>query len=282
MKFYKLVKYDVVNGIWHKFHNYLVVAVVCLGFFIDFYIKISYSTQNLIGGRQSITITNFLFYFFQGKEPFMPNQENKFIFPVVWILIFLYAAYITLEYPFRNLMEHGMQVIIRVKNKKIWWLSKCFWVFASTLLYFVVLYLVLLILCLICNIDISLGYANYINENILYMQFSSPISTVQVMMLICVLPIMTSLSVNLIQLCLGLFMKRIYSFFITAIILFTSSYFQSVVAIGNFAMVKRSILCNPKGMTMQQGVIVNGGLIILAVMVGFLYINKLDIIKKDT
>lgn len=280
MKFCKLIKYDIVNGILHKVYSYLPLFIVCVFFFVDFYLKVSYYSE--YHAESTATITNFLFYFFQGKEPFTPELDNKFTIPVMWLLIFLYAAYVTLEYPFHNLMEHGTQVIIRVRSKKIWWLSKCLWVLISTCTYFAVLYLIMLILSSFFNIEISFHYADYINESIMGIQFEKTLSSVQVLMLICVLPVMTSVSINLIQLCMGLFFKQIYGFLITAILLFASSYFQSPVAIGNFAMIKRSILCNTGEMTIKQGIIVNGIIIIVSVIVGLFRIRKFDIIKIDT
>lgn len=278
MKFYKFIKYDITNGIWRKAYLYLSALIICLLFFADFYRR---SSLGYTDGSESVTIINFLFYFFAGKEPFSPELGNAFVFPVVWLLIFLFSAYVTLDYPYRNLMGHGIQVIVRVKNRKIWWISKCFWMFFSTIIYFTLLYLELLLLCICFKIDISLHYASYINEEILNIQLVTS-SSGQIAMLVFVLPVMTALAVNFIQLCLGLFLDRVYCYLVTSILLFASTYFQSPLAIGNFAMVKRSILCNEEGMTIKNGILINGILIILAIIIGVLRIKKFDIIKTHT
>lgn len=45
-------------------------------------------------------------------------------------------------------------------------------------------------------------------------------------------------------------------------------------------MIKRSIYCNENGMSIEQGMIVNGILIVLSIIIGSFRIEKFDIIKK--
>lgn len=280
MKFCKLIKYDVVNGIWRKGGRYLILAFLCIIIFADFYRKALF-VNSLPGNGKEATIINFLFYFFEGKEPFTPSPDNKFVFPAVWLIIFLYAAYVTLDYPFQNLTEHGTQVIFRIGSRRMWWFSKCFWVALSTLLYFSILYIVIFILCIVFHIDVTLGFSDKINMNAMCLSFQNPASAGQVAMMVYVLPLMTALAVNFIQLCMGLFVKKIYTFLISALLLFSSTYFQTPVAVGNFAMIKRSTFYQNGGMTIEQGMIVNSLLVIAMIIIGYLRIRKYDIIKKE-
>lgn len=280
MKFCKLVRYDVINGIWHRFYHYIILILLGGIFYVDFYRKVIWFTE-VTGGRERATITNFFFYFFEGRKPFDPNLEPSFVFPVVWIIIFLYAAYITLDYPFHNLTENGTQVIFRVGSRRMWWLSKCLWVTFSTILYFAILYLIPLILSLFLHIDISLSYSQDMNKSILGMEFEIVPNNCQIVMMIFVLPVLTALAVNFMELCLELFFKRIYAFIAAAVLLFASSYFFSPVVIGNYAMMKRSIFCETEGMTIETGVIVNGLLILLTIIIGYIYIKRYDIIRKE-
>jgi hypothetical protein len=77
----------------------------------------------------------------------------------------------------------------------------------------------------------------------------------QEIMLLIILPVMTALSLNFLQLCLGLFIDKTYCFLLVAFLLFTSTYFKNPIAIGNFAMVKRSVYCMEEGMSTQMGLV---------------------------
>lgn len=278
MKFYKLVKYDIKNGIERKMHMYFITFILCIIFVATFYFNISHRVD-ISGEADFFTITNIFFFLFQGKEPFSPELGNAFVFPAIWLFVFLFSAYITLDYPFRNLTEHGIYVMTRIRNRTYWWFSKCIFVFCSTLLYFLIWYSTTWLFCRIFGINISFQFAEYINADILNIELPS-ITKKQIIMLLMVLPVMTSLAVNFIQLLLGLFIERIYCFLITTIILFASTYFQTPILIGNFAMVKRSILCVEDGMTIVCGVLVNISLVVLCIIIGIRRIKKYDILKK--
>lgn len=280
MKFYKLVKYDIKNGIERKWHMYFIASILCIIFVAAFYFNISRKVD-ISGEAELFTITNIFFFLFQGKEPFSPELGNAFVFPVIWLFIFLFSAYITLDYPFRNLTEQGIYVITRIRNRTYWWFSKCIFVFCSTLLYFFVLYFTVWIFCRVFGINISFQFAEYINVEILNMELAS-VTRKQVIMVLMVLPVMTSLAINFIQLFLGLFIERIYCFLITTFILFASTYFQTPVLIGNYAMVKRSVFCVEGGMTIVCGVLINISLVVLCIIIGARRIKKYDILKKNS
>lgn len=211
MKFCKLMKYDIVNGILKRAYLYLPVLFMTLCFLAGFYRKIFLYDAGFSDMTETVTIVNFLFCLFEGKDTFHPETEQAFVFPVVWLLIFLYAAFVTLNYPYRDLLEDGTQVMIRVKDRKSWWLSKCFWIFLSTIIYFVLLYFAVLAFCLLENIDISLHYASSVNEEILNMQLHS-LHSEQIIGLVFILPVTTALAINFLQLCMGLFLDRIYCY----------------------------------------------------------------------
>lgn len=280
MKFYKLVKYDIKNGIQRKMHMYFIASILCIIFVAAFYFNISRKVD-ISGEAELFTITNIFFFLFQGKEPFSPELGNAFVFPVIWLIIFLFSAYITLDYPFRNLTEQGIYVITRIRNRTYWWFSKCIFVFCSTLLYFFVLYFTVWIFCRVFGINISFQFAEYINVEILNMELAS-VTRKQVIMVLMVLPVMTSLAINFIQLFLGLFIERIYCFLITTFILFASTYFQTPVLIGNYAMVKRSVFCVEGEMTIACGVLINISLVVLCIIIGARRIKKYDILKKNS
>ena len=280
MKFCKMLSYDLKTGIGQKILIYLLSIVMCFAFIGNFYAGFMRRSGEFVGETAPLTITNLLFYLFQGKEPFSPELGNAFVFPVVWLLIFLLSAYITLGYPFENLNEQGTQVLTRIQKRKIWWLSKCAWVGCCTILFFALCYLSVVLFCLVFGIDMSFEYAEYVNAEILGMQLEH-CTRGQVIMLVIILPVITSLTINILQLCMGFFFQRIYCFLFISVILFTSTYFQTPIAIGNFAMVKRSIYCIENGMSFADGLLVNTVIIATSIIFGGIRINRYDILKRN-
>jgi hypothetical protein len=251
-----------------------VIACVIIG---NFYSQYDSCEDYL---AEQLTSTNILFYLYQGKEPFSAEWGYAFVVPVVWILIFLFSAFLTLDYPMKSLSGHGVQVITRIGKRTDWWGAKCVWIAESTLIYFGIWYLTVIGVCKVTGADISFGYSQLVNSELLELEMGHLTHTQEMMMLI-VIPIMTALSLNFLQLCLGLFMDKIYSFLLVAFLLFASAYFKNPIAIGNFAMVKRSVYCTEDGLSMQMGLVINAILIVSCMIIGFFRIQKFDILKNN-
>lgn len=281
MRFYKLVKYDLINGICHRWYHYAGGAVIALLFFGDFTIRILGYAGDAAGLPEGISVTDYLLYFFQGKEAFVKGQQGAFLFPAGWMLLFLYSAWLMLEYPLSNLTGHGIQVITRTGKRRAWWLAKCIWTAVGTMVYFSVIYLTLLLVCRIFGIDISFSYAKDISSNLLKLSFLQHPSKQDFLLLLVILPVLTAIALNLMQLCLGLFAKRIYGFAVAALVLLASAYYQSPLAVGNYAMVKRNILVMPWGVAAWQGILVNMGLIFCSVITGLWRVKNYDILIKE-
>jgi hypothetical protein len=251
-----------------------VIACIFTGNFYSQY----RSCEELFAER--LTSTNILFYLYQGKEPFSAEWGSAFVVPVVWILIFLFSAFLTLDYPMKSLSGYGIQVMTRIGKRTDWWGAKCVWIAASTLIYFGIWYLTVIGVCKVTGADISFGYSQVVNAELLELEME-PLTHTQETMLLIALPIMTALSLNFLQLCLGLFMDKIYSFLLVAFLLFTSTYFKTPIAIGNFAMVKRSVYCIEDGLSTQMGLVINGIIIVSCMIIGFFRIQKFDILKNN-
>ena len=76
---------------------------------------------------------NLLICYFQGKKPYSPEYGDPFVFPASWMVLFLLCSFLTLDYPFHNLNGHGVQVVTRMRSRRVWWASKCIWVAVATL-----------------------------------------------------------------------------------------------------------------------------------------------------
>ena len=196
------------------------------------------------------------------------------------MVLFLLCSFLTLDYPFHNLNGHGVQVVTRMRSRRVWWASKCIWVAVATLFYFILLYTVAAAFCIALGIPVTLGYGTEVNEELLHILDMEPFGTGDAVLVLCVLPAATALAVNAVQLVLGFFLDRIYCFLATAALLFASAYFHTPFLIGNYAMVERSVFCTGKGP--GPAACLAADLIVAAACVaaGFVWIQKYDIMKK--
>jgi len=171
--FKRTLAYDLKHGIWEKKGGYFVTALLAVFLFTDYSIKLRNYYGNGMAGNPDVTMADYLLYFFSGRYPYMEG-EQVFLIPITWLLIFLCSSLLVLNYPMQNLCGHGIQVLIRIRDRKLWWLSKCGYVLCSTVLYYFILYAVTFVLCLISGVRLSASYSESAMENILNFTFQTP------------------------------------------------------------------------------------------------------------
>lgn len=278
LNLYKLVRYDIKNGLGSRWYVCLGAAALgllfCAKLYADYMGMLGYLTD------PQFAMGNLLICYFQGKKPYSPEYGDPFVFPASWMVLFLLCSFLTLDYPFHNLNGHGVQVVTRMRSRRVWWASKCIWVAVATLFYFILLYTVAAAFCIALGIPVTLGYGTEVNEELLHILDMEPFGTGDAVLVLCVLPAATALAVNAVQLVLGFFLDRIYCFLATAALLFASAYFHTPFLIGNYAMVERSVFCTGKGP--GPAACLGADLIVAAACVaaGFVWIQKYDIMKK--
>ena len=278
MKLYRLMIYDWKKGILKKNYCYFILFLFCGILFFDFYQRITIE-MNIPWKESSATSMNLFLYVLQGKLPFHPNREDTFQLPVMWLLIFLYASFLTLNYPYKDFWGYELQRMKRGLSRGLWWYSKCLWLLSATLLYFFVLYLSLSFFCVVFGENISTEYEPYLNEYLLQGGLGE-ITEGQLLVLMFVLPVLTSLGTSYVQLVMGLFWDRVYCYLFSSAFLFASTYYSFPFLTGNFAMVKRSIFFRVNGFAIWQGIIINIGIIVLSIGIGRVRIGKINLVRR--
>lgn len=272
MKFCRLIKYDLKNGILPKLYKYIITFV--MGLIIIFAFR-------MIVKDADPTIANMLFYLFQGKEPFEKDFSDAFVFPVVWLIIYILGAYITLEYPFDNMAGHGLSVIVRIKNRSYWWISKCIYTICGTLFYFAMWYMETLFASVFSEVELSFTYSDIVNMDYISIEIIKELSRTEVVISTIILPILTGIAFNMIMLCLQLFIDRLYCFWIVTFYIFAATYFKTPFLIGNFAMLKRSAFCIEDGYSLITGICIELLVILVCITLGLMRIRKYDILNKE-
>ena len=276
MSFFRLVRYDVRIGIIKRFYQYAICFLMVSAFVIGLYYV---ALKRDMFSAKDITFINALLYIFQGKDPFDPSSDNAFVFPIVWLLFFIYELYVVLDYSMGNMLGHGTQVLIRTGARFRWWISKCIWVFACTFLYFLISYLSVLFVIFFAGGGLSFGYSEHINTELLDMELFD-LNGSGIFILLFLMPLLTALAMNFVQLICTLFFKETYSFLISVALLFASSYYRFPWLIGNFAMVRRSHLYYEDGFLIETEIIIDAVVILISILAGGYIMKRIDIIRK--
>lgn len=283
MMFFKLWIHDLHNGIGRRIWQYLLLAApMSLLFCFEFY--------RMVEGWQLIredivtdgTWGTYILFLFQGMDEYIPSPETPFVFPAMWLLLFLGSSYLTLSYPLNDLTGIGQQVLMRSGGRKNWWLSKCFWNFLSTFLYFGLIILTVTLFCVALGIPLSNSLDVEISRMLLESYDIPSLAGGTFFLWIILFPLLVSLLLNLIQMTVGLALSMVWGFAASAVTLLVSAYWMKPWMVGNFAMFRRSKLFLQYG-----GMDATAGIILIAIgvgatlIIGTWYFERYDILNRE-
>ncbi|HBM79808.1 MAG TPA: hypothetical protein DD426_03065 [Clostridiaceae bacterium] len=280
MKYIKLLKFDIQNGILKKQKVYAIAFIIAAVFCFDF--SNSVKIFKLTGQNQSVSFADCILYIYGGMREYIPSPTNPFVFPVIWVLVFLPLCFFTLNYPYQDMQSFGQQVLIRTKGRFLWWLSKCTWNILSSCFYHGVIYLTAFIFSLLSGIGINRN----INMEMLQLNFQIKpellaAGNISFPIFAFLLPVLLSVAINLFQMTLCLFIKPLFSFLTVALLMLSSAYLLSPWMVGNYAMIIRSDLVLKKGVNFNIGFIIVLALFVLSFICGMIRFHYYDILNRD-
>ena len=280
MKFIKYLKFDIHQGIFHNRTLIVSPILISVVIFVDFIFRANqYLVYDIID--QSVSYEDYLFYLYGGMTEYIPDYGEVFSFPVVWVAIFLVLPFILLNYPFKDIAGNGQHILTRSTKRSFWWLAKCVWNIGGTLFYHFMIQLTGLVLCFIFRIEIT----NIVHVDFIKAAFRirpEEIRDISVLLASAVfLPVCVSVSVNMLQMTLSLFIRPIYSFFSVLLVLIISAYLLLPAGIGNYAMLLRQdwVLLY-KGVSVGTGYSISLMLLLLSIVVGSIRFHYYDILEN--
>ena len=107
MKYIKLLKFDIQNGILKKKKVYAIAFIIAAVFCFDF--SNSVKIFKLTGQNQSVSFADCILYIYGGMREYIPSPTNPFVFPVIWVLVFLPLCFFTLNYPYQDMQSFGQK-----------------------------------------------------------------------------------------------------------------------------------------------------------------------------
>ena len=139
MKFTKNIGFDIQNGILKNKDLFLCPIFIAIITFVNFRNQVKQLEVLHMLNPNSASFADYWFFLYGGMKEYIPSPGNPFLFPVVWILLFVTPAFLVLNYPVRNMQDIGTQILVYGKSRSSWWMSKCFWNFICTILFHLII-----------------------------------------------------------------------------------------------------------------------------------------------
>lgn len=261
------IKYDLITGIKNRWSIYLLFTVVTI------ILCASISNEAYRRRLGSISLVEYLIKVFMGMKDFS-NADRTAIFsiPYEWFIVQSFFIIMMSGYPKADFNERGYQVLIRSKSKKKWWFSKCVWLLCSTVLYYSILYLIIMVfayfsagLSLDTRSDIWKCGVNILNrKNIITAVF--------------IMPAIVSLTLGILEMCIAFLTSTIIAVFCTLSYLVMSAYWSNPILIGNYTMVLRNeAIIGRQGVNSEMGFSLCFVLSVLCIIIGYKHLKKTDI-----
>lgn len=277
MKFIKLFKHDFSNGILKNRFFWISTILISIMFCIDFSVKAN--ALKIYGF--SYNYGDVIMSIYGGMKEYIPLREEHFVFPVKWVILILAQFFGTLNYPYNSINTFGKQILIRTEGRSLWWFSKCAWNVTYSILYHEFILLISLMYCLISGFNINMN----VNSDLLMFIFNLQeyqlnLNMINIHVYILLTPLLMTISVNLIQMTISLFVNRTFSFLAMTCITVISAYLMKPYIIGNYSMMIRSTYVINNGIDFNNGIIIASVLFAIGLIIGLIKFNRYDILNS--
>lgn len=215
----------------------------------------------------------------KGMATYVPTPKNKFTLPFEWIVIQFLCALLVFNYFHSDLNGAGTDILIRSASRVKWWLSKCIW----NILSITGLYAIIYANGYLFSIIYAKGKLGF-EPSVFARTISHELSTVDsrsITLFLLVMPLLTSITLSILQMCIGILTGPVISFMIILGINVLSAYQTSYLLPGNYSMLLRSNILSPTGLSFQVCFFINLVLLIAGIVSGCFIFNYKDILDKN-
>lgn len=264
-----ILKHDLYSGIYC-----LITKILTFGL-IFFVAGIMAVNQAKIYGIENLSLFENLTYVFYGCKPFVNSaaEGEVFTMPIIWMVIQLYLAYIIGGYPLNDMKQYGINLLVRTKSRIKWWFGKVIWGILITTITYMVGYFVVLLLTLATGGSIG-GMRP--EAAILYNDDFSVFNNAQMVLVMFVFPLITSISVSILQMAVMFLFNEVIAYGMVGFLCVAGAFYESPFLLSSNSMSARSmnmILNNYHEMVIAGTFI----LIVVSIVIGLLKIRKKNI-----
>lgn len=287
MRLYKALRHDIGYGLISKPRKWFVALFFFAALFVLFVFDAFHIFYFNVKGlwdinSMALSFGDVIMFELGGSLPMMAfSVENTAGLPTAWLLAHILICYFTLYYLSDDLSHGGMQIIFRMRDKSLWWLSKVIWNIISVVSCYLVGYGTLYILCVLTGKNAGLS----INPALFSVAFSEALPNMQAsesaqFLCLCVLPCVVGITINLLQMALTLFVKPIFAYIASCVYFIGGAYYAHPLMISNYAMPVRGAAIGIYNFRFAPGVWICLIFCLAAIIAGSVRINKMDIVNN--
>lgn len=280
--FYKFLRFDLKHGLVKEWKKFLVALCAFLAFFLIYYLCVFAENRNLLAqGEEPLEFTfmDLILSVLGGMKEFHYEDGEMFLFPAVWIFFFLLLLFYTLRYPIQNLDGMGRSMLILSQNRRVWWYSKCVWCCVYVFVYFLLLYILAFLMGICLGGKLSFQpseYAPYALDAGMYIK-NPPWNLAPGVLLVP----LVACAISMLQMVLTLWVKPIFAYVLSCVLLLSSAYFANPALVGNYAMLFRTDIFAEEGFPLGWGFTAAALLIILSLLIGYFRMENMDILNRE-
>ena len=229
---WETVAYDLKRGILHRWKSYLLVAVLIM---IIGSVEMKQAVECYEEQFFELpSLGNYIVKWFKGIPAITEKRQRQINIPSEWIV--LHSSYILLlaGYCGNDLNKNGYQNMLRSGSRVNWWKSKCIWLIASTIIFYAMFFLFLVVFAALTGgmaltpaSDIWMGEFTYgVDAGYLIITF--------------VLPLFASRCMGFMELFFELICSPVVAVIVCSGYLIASLYTSNIFLVGNATMFYRN------------------------------------------
>ena len=229
------------------------------------------------------TWMDYMLYCFKGSVPVTASPEMSLALPIFWIMTMAGSLLLNLDYFLSDLTQAGQQIMIRSKTRRGWYLSKYAWNLCSCILYMMSLCTSVLLFTLLSGGTVSLQSTPGVME-ILFSELTvepALLSGLPSLIVVVLMPLVTLMAMNMLQMAVCLLVRPIIGFLISMAILVLSVYCNVPFVLGNGAMVIRSALLVPGGISPGFAALTAVAILLASAILGAWKFQNTDILGLE-
>jgi hypothetical protein len=249
--FFKLLRYDLWAGFSQNKAKYLVALLA----FITLCVLYRSQTQTLWvddgkGGLQLFSggrsISDYLIFMFKGIDVYVPSPSNPFTVPIFWMILQVLVAFLVSVYPTDDLRTYALNVLTRVRSRRVWWAAKIVWTVLTVCSFYLLCLAVVVVFALLTGDGALLPisaislYSNGID--------ALALSSAELCGIL-LLPVFVSVALSVAQVSLSFVIKPALSFLSVMAYCTASAYLYSPFLLGDYSMILRNGLVMGGGLS---------------------------------
>lgn len=270
----KLLWYDLRLGFRSNFCKY----IGSIGIFCFLSASFCYLLENSEIAGEAFYPLDVLLYVLKGMEVYVPSPDNPFQIDIIWITIQTSIAFLIVHYPTRDFCDQNLQVVLRVKSRIKWWLSKCVWTIVTVLSFYLLLIFCGFITGLMKG-NLGLEFSERVSREISRIYLSESAAD-KLWLQGVIFPIMNSVTVSLMQLYLSFRFTPVIGFVSVICFWGASAYQYSPILFGSYSMILRSDLLYAEGYPAWGIWVTDFVVSIVSIWAGGRLIRKMDFLEK--